>query len=530
MQSREKSVLTLIYPRRPSESLVLLGLKKRGFGEGKFNGFGGKLESGETLEESAVRELKEECGLVSKLADLKWRGCLTYIYNTKPKAMEVNVFDLQNWEGDPIETEEMKPRWFEHQAVPLSSMWADDEFWLLQYLEGGLQTPFIGRFRFKNHEGPESWDILEHNIASLVPASVPRDIGGSESGAAMVASTVSFLNAPSARPLESFIRYHLSKGFARILIFIDSAEDLAALDVVRRFPALRVLHKIRGPDLLKEQSVKSPDTFGAMSNFFNEVSARQLLDAELALQMAPELGCRWLLYLDSDELFYTKEASVVPHFQYLERSGIQQMSYLNHEGVPEKAETEDYFATVTLFKQHHFAVPLSAQARSALRFWMDRSKRGQYFLFYDNGKSACRTDCHANPKNQHIWQLPPGSTSCTALADPRHMDVDGFVDCPDPCILHFPVCGLSWLTGKYRTLGRFPDKWLGKVNLSESFHKDARDLAESCSALEDLFMQEVLLEDKSEVGRQLEARTCMRILDHAELLDAEAREIGRAHV
>ena len=68
--------------------------------------------------------------------------------------MEVNVFDLQNWKVIPIETEEMKPRWFEHQAVPLSSMWADDEFWLLQYLEGGLQTPFIGRFRFKNHEGP----------------------------------------------------------------------------------------------------------------------------------------------------------------------------------------------------------------------------------------------------------------------------------------------------------------------------------------------------------------------------------------
>eukprot|EP00435_Cladocopium_sp_Y103_P017657 s676_g4.t1 len=193
------------------------------------------------------------------------------------------------------------------------------------------------------------------------------------------------------------------------------------------------------------------------------------------------------------------------------------------EGVPEKAETEDYFATVTLFKQHHFAVPLSAEARSALRFWMDRSRRGQYFLFYDNGKSVCRTDCRANAKNQHIWQLPPGSTSCTALADPRHMDVDGFVDCPDPCILHFPVCGLSWLNGKYRTLGKFPDKWLGKVNLSESFHKDARDLAESCSALEDLFMREVLLEDEVEVRRQLEAQTCMRILDHAQLLDSEAK-------
>ena len=194
---------------------------------------------------------------------------------------------------------------------------------------------------------------------------------------------------------------------------------------------------------------------------------------------------------------------------------------LAKEGVPEKKETDDYFATVTLFKQHHFAVPLSAQARSALRFWMERSQRGQYFLFYDNGKSSCRSDCGAIPKNQHTWQVPSGSTSWSALADPRHLDVDGFVDCPDPCILHFPVCGLSWLTGKYRTLGKFPDKWLGKVNLSESFHKDARDLAETSSGLEELFMREVLLEDVAEARRQTEAQTCFRIQDHALLLDAE---------
>ena len=309
---------------------MLLGLKKRGFGEGKFNGFGGKLESGETLEESALRELKEESGLVSKLADLRWRGCLTYIYNTKPKAMEVNVFDLEKWEGEPIESEEMEPKWFEHQAVPLSSMWADDAFWLLQYLEGHLSTPFIGRFRFKSHEGPESWDVLEHHVAPLVPASIPRDLGGTEHGAAMVVSTVSFLNAPSARPLESFIRYHLSKGFARVLIFVDSAEDFAARNVVKKFPASRVLHKVRGPDLLKEQEQKCA-SFTSLNGFLSEVSARQLLDAELALQMAPDLGCRWILLLDSDELFYTKEASVVPHFQHLEEKGIQQMSYLNHE-------------------------------------------------------------------------------------------------------------------------------------------------------------------------------------------------------
>jgi 8-oxo-dGTP pyrophosphatase MutT (NUDIX family) len=42
---------------------VLLGRKKRGFGEGKVNGFGGKVEAGETVIEAAVREMQEESGL-----------------------------------------------------------------------------------------------------------------------------------------------------------------------------------------------------------------------------------------------------------------------------------------------------------------------------------------------------------------------------------------------------------------------------------------------------------------------------------
>lgn len=50
-----KKLYTLAFIRRGDQ--VLLGLKKRGFGEGKWNGFGGKLNANETLMEAAQRSV-----------------------------------------------------------------------------------------------------------------------------------------------------------------------------------------------------------------------------------------------------------------------------------------------------------------------------------------------------------------------------------------------------------------------------------------------------------------------------------------
>ena len=55
-------LLTLIEVLDPVGKRVLLGMKKRGFGAGMWNGFGGKVELGETVEEGARRELEEETG------------------------------------------------------------------------------------------------------------------------------------------------------------------------------------------------------------------------------------------------------------------------------------------------------------------------------------------------------------------------------------------------------------------------------------------------------------------------------------
>ncbi|MEK6845806.1 MAG: NUDIX domain-containing protein, partial [Nanoarchaeota archaeon] len=46
---------------------VLLGMKKRGFGIGKYNSFGGKLKLGETIEEAALREVKEDGGIEAEI-------------------------------------------------------------------------------------------------------------------------------------------------------------------------------------------------------------------------------------------------------------------------------------------------------------------------------------------------------------------------------------------------------------------------------------------------------------------------------
>lgn len=48
-----RKLLTLVLVVQPGR--VLLGMKKRGFGAGKWNGFGGKVQTGESIEQAARR-------------------------------------------------------------------------------------------------------------------------------------------------------------------------------------------------------------------------------------------------------------------------------------------------------------------------------------------------------------------------------------------------------------------------------------------------------------------------------------------
>ncbi|MEK7606177.1 MAG: 8-oxo-dGTP diphosphatase [Patescibacteria group bacterium] len=139
---------------------VLLGLKKRGFGEGRWNGFGGKVEEGETVEEAARREVSEEVGLT--LNDLDKVGILKFEFEDDAKELEVHLFRAEDISGEPMETEEMKPEWFHVDDIPFAQMWPDDIHWFPYFLE---RKKFKARFKFDKPSGSEfTSTILEQEI------------------------------------------------------------------------------------------------------------------------------------------------------------------------------------------------------------------------------------------------------------------------------------------------------------------------------------------------------------------------------
>ncbi|MDP2837864.1 MAG: 8-oxo-dGTP diphosphatase [Candidatus Moranbacteria bacterium] len=136
-----KKVLTLCLAVQ--DGRILLGMKKRGFGTGRWNGFGGKVEERETIEEAAKRETKEECGIV--ITDMEKVGIHEFEFASKRgEILEVHVFRIKNFSGEPEETEEMRPQWFTTDAIPYDEMWPDDIHWIPVFLAGKkFRTKFL---------------------------------------------------------------------------------------------------------------------------------------------------------------------------------------------------------------------------------------------------------------------------------------------------------------------------------------------------------------------------------------------------
>jgi len=117
------------------DNQILLAMKKRGFGQGRWNGVGGKPKENEDILETAIRETQEEIGVIPK--NISHVATLDFYFQNKSEwNQQVLVFITNEWEGDPSESEEMEPQWFETANLPFDSMWPDDPFWLPLILSG----------------------------------------------------------------------------------------------------------------------------------------------------------------------------------------------------------------------------------------------------------------------------------------------------------------------------------------------------------------------------------------------------------
>ncbi len=114
---------------------ICLAMKKRGFGMNKWNGVGGKVEPGESIEQAAIRETEEEISVTIK--DIVKVAELTFYFSDNPDWNQiVHVYFTENWEGEPVESEEMKPQWHTIDSIPYENMWPDDKFWLPELIKG----------------------------------------------------------------------------------------------------------------------------------------------------------------------------------------------------------------------------------------------------------------------------------------------------------------------------------------------------------------------------------------------------------
>lgn len=144
--------VTLLFLRR--EGQILLAMKKRAFGKGKWNGVGGKVEPGETIIKGVTRECQEEISVIPR--NLKRAGYIEFSMPADPQFDHAcHIFTSDYWEGEPRETGEMRPEWFAIDNLPYDKMWADTPLWLPHIL--------ANRF-FSGTISATHTDVLEHTI------------------------------------------------------------------------------------------------------------------------------------------------------------------------------------------------------------------------------------------------------------------------------------------------------------------------------------------------------------------------------
>jgi 8-oxo-dGTP diphosphatase len=137
---------TLCYLIDNNSTLMLYRNKKKNdYHQGKWTVPGGKFEQGESPEECAIREVKEESGLIMK--NPKMKGFITFPLFDGKKDWYVFLFTAHEFEGKLIDSNEGMLEWMPNDKLLELNLWDGDKIfipWLFQ------DKFFSAKFVYKN--------------------------------------------------------------------------------------------------------------------------------------------------------------------------------------------------------------------------------------------------------------------------------------------------------------------------------------------------------------------------------------------
>ncbi|GAB1544227.1 hypothetical protein NUACC21_69030 [Scytonema sp. NUACC21] len=326
--------------------------------------------------------------------------------------------------------------------------------------------------------------------------------------------------------ITSFLTYHLSIGFEHIFLFFDDPKD-PSINEAKKFAKVSV---ILNNDELQDkwkQTLSYKHNKEIREYLNSEVMARQIVNTEIAIQLARQKHLNWLLHIDSDELFYSPHQTVSEHFQELIDKKIFNARYRNFEAIPESADIEDYFKNVTLFKKNY-----RSTYRGELKDYLSKNQKeiinlipqlpDDFFLFYNNGKTAAALSEEILPWGVHGFQLP--IMVCGFKLPILQKQIPQWqTNVSSPLILHYPCNGFENFWKKYETLGLFPNQWYGKIDIANamgSFHLEARDIVMSGNkkAAKEFYEKRVVINNAADIKSCMENDLFCRIVKPSKLL------------
>lgn len=136
---------------------IFLWEKKRGFAKWVLNWFGWKIENCESIDECMIRETKEEIWINIEEMEKVWINHF-YFEETPEWNMEVHIYMVYKYNWEIVESNEIKPLWFDLEKIPYDKMWADDIYWLPRILNWEKDIEY--KFWFDK----DDWKIIKQEL------------------------------------------------------------------------------------------------------------------------------------------------------------------------------------------------------------------------------------------------------------------------------------------------------------------------------------------------------------------------------